>query len=554
MNDKNRRKLRLDVPGVNNLLPEYYATEYGVDSGSLIKLLDLYYDYLDSDGVNSFHNEISNIFLSRDISETDETYLDQLVREVGNGLQSSSFFQNPRLMAKLIPLFYKSKGTILSTEGFFRGFFGEEIEVQFPKDQLLHVGGIDPTGKQGRIGFDFQNRILDNGIYQIFSILIKSGLSVSDYETLYTRFVHPGGFHFSGLVGIEGDAISTLLAEGVNPIESSVGDILIIDEATQIITTAFTQMTALFDSSGVGYPDDPNTDGVFRLSLSVADAIERYKNITIDKLSEFYASSEELGTPNSFTLDNNRRRRVFDVASEHIAFSNTNGTNDGPGSTTPNAGLPTLRLVGTIAEWNTGDNSNFEDYWSTVDRIGTPPNTGTMALTSSDGFIDSNENIMVAANNNFIAADSGEGYDRHYTTKYTVDLSDVTEIIYWTNKGGSGWGNDAQNGEDLVLSFGKTLDTDGTILNPSTLNTVLGSTAVSNQWDKNTITITGVADSDVYLEFSQTGTQFGDVKDNWAFTSVYVDESYDSVGPDMSLGTETMDNDMFTRYLSDSAI
>ena len=71
LDDLNRRKLRLDVAGVTELLPEYYQTEYGVDSGSLIKLLDLYYDYLDSSGTHSFHSEISNIFSARDITQTD---------------------------------------------------------------------------------------------------------------------------------------------------------------------------------------------------------------------------------------------------------------------------------------------------------------------------------------------------------------------------------------------------------------------------------------------------------------------------------------------------
>ena len=308
-------------------------------------------------------------------------------------------------------------------------------------------------------------------------------------------------------------------------------------------------MTAILDSS---YNGDPATDGVFRISLT--DNIAAYQDISAARLSDFYQTLEEITSPNSFTFDINRRRRVFDVGSDDISFSNTNGTNDGPGSTTPNAGLPTLRLVGTIAEWNAGDDSNFEDFWSTVDRVGTPPTTGSMSVTSSDGYIDSNEIIMVTGSNNVVAPDSAEGYNRNYTTKYTVDLSDVTRLIYWTNKGAGGWGNDPQSNEHLVLSFGKTLDTDGTILNPSTLNTVDAGTAVSNQWEKNTITITGVADSDVYLQFNQTGTQFGDVKDNWAFTSIYVDSSYDSAGPDISLITETMDNDMFTRYLSDSSI
>ena len=43
LEDLNRRKLRLDVPSVTELLPEYFQQEFGVDSGSLTKLLDLYY-------------------------------------------------------------------------------------------------------------------------------------------------------------------------------------------------------------------------------------------------------------------------------------------------------------------------------------------------------------------------------------------------------------------------------------------------------------------------------------------------------------------------------
>ena len=167
---------------------------------------------------------------------------------------------------------------------------------------------------------------------------------------------------------------------------------------------------------------------------------------------------------------------------------------------------------------------------------------------------------MVTGSNNYVAGnDSGENYERHYTTKYTVDLSNIDNLFYWTLKGAGGWGNDPNSDtESLYLHFGKTLHTDGTILNPSVLKQVVTTTETSNVWSKHTVSIAGVADSNVYLEFFQDGDQFGDVKDNWAFTSVFMGngnkETYDSVGPDMSLILETMDNDMFTRYLSDSAI
>ena len=316
-NDLNRRKLRLDVPSVTELLPEYFQDEYGVDSGSLTKLLDLYYEYLDSSGTHSFHTEVSNIISSRDAAQTDETYLDELIKEIGNGLQSSSFFQNPRLMAKLIPLFYKSKGSLVTAEGFFRGFYGEESEIQYPKDNLLYIGGIDASGRQGRIGYQYQNRIQDNATYQIFSILVKSGLAISDYESLYKKFVHPAGFYLAGQVELTGNGIITMTADGVNPIESSVGDIVILNQATQLISSPFVQMTAIFDSSANG---DANTDGVFRVSLSVLDIISKYQNLSATELTKFYSSVEQLITPNSFTFDDSGRRDSAAAATPDISL------------------------------------------------------------------------------------------------------------------------------------------------------------------------------------------------------------------------------------------
>lgn len=315
--DLNRRKLRLDVPSVTELLPEYFQDEYGVDSGSLTKLLDLYYEYLDSSGTHSFHTEVSNILLARDISQSDEHYLDELIKEIGNGLQSASFFQNPRLMAKLIPLFYKSKGSLVTAEGFFRGFYGEEAEIQYPKDNLLYIGGIDASGKQGRIGYQYQNRIQDNATYQIFSILVKSGLAISDYQSLYKKFVHPAGFYLAGEVQLAGNGIITMTADGVNPIESSSGDIVILDQATQLLSAPFVQMTAIFDSSANG---DENTDGVFRVSLSVLDIISKYQNLSATELTKFYSSVEQLITPNSFTFDDSGRRDSAAAATPDISL------------------------------------------------------------------------------------------------------------------------------------------------------------------------------------------------------------------------------------------
>jgi hypothetical protein len=317
--DLNRRKLRLDIPAVTELLPEYFQSEYGVDSGSLTSLLNLYYQHMEEDTKHAFHNEIAHLFQSRDISQSDIHYLDELIKEIGDGLQSSSFFQNPRLMAKLLPLFYKSKGSLVTAEGFFRGFYGEETEIQYPKDNLLYVGGTDPSGKQGRIGYEYQNRVLDNATYQIFSILVKSGLAVSDYQSLYKRFVHPAGFYLAGEVQLAGNGIITYSADGVNPIESSSGDIVVLNQATQLISSPeFVQMTAIFDSSANG---DPLTDGVFRVSLNILDTIAKYQDLTSTELTKFYSSLEQLITPNSFTFDDSNTRSSASTATPDFSLA-----------------------------------------------------------------------------------------------------------------------------------------------------------------------------------------------------------------------------------------
>ena len=298
LKDLNRRNLNFNVNDVSSLLPEHYQTEYTVDSGSLTKLLEIYYEFLDSSGVNAFKSEIDHIFVSRDVSQNDTEYLDATIEEIGNGLTSSEFFQNPRLMARLLPLYYKSKGSTVGTEGFFRGFFGEEVTIEHPKDQLLYVGGIDSSGKQGYIGFENQFRIQDNAIYQIFSILIKSGLSTVDYSALYKKFAHPAGFHFSGQLQTDAQGNIVLTGTGVNPIESDDPGLVVISEAAQQMATPFTQITGIFDSGDGG---DPNTKGVFRFSLN--NFINVYQDISAESLNKAYKSVRALIAVNSFTFD-----------------------------------------------------------------------------------------------------------------------------------------------------------------------------------------------------------------------------------------------------------
>lgn len=282
LEDKNRRDISFVQSKVRDVLPEFYQSEYS----SLVTFLEKYYDYLDSSSSTSFDTEVKNAITIRDIGQTEDKYLDLIVAEIGNGLTVASFFDQPRLMAKLLASFYRSKGTLLSIEGFFRAFFNSEVIVEYPKDQIFTVG-------QSQIGPESLKFIISDTLYQTFSVLIKSGISVADYEELYKKFVHPAGFYFAGQAQLEGIGSLTLSALGSeDPLDSASSQgIVLVDQAATELSTRFTQLTGLYDSD--------NQD----IRIDLNQYISIYSDISSARLDSFYDNIAELLSPNSFKFD-----------------------------------------------------------------------------------------------------------------------------------------------------------------------------------------------------------------------------------------------------------
>ena len=283
LEDLNRRKVTLKTSKIGEVVPEYFQE----DNPKLITFLEKYYAHLDSNQTHGFGHLINELIYARDVAQTSEANLDELIKEIGNGLQASSFFKQPRLMAKLLGDFYRAKGSLNSAEGFFRGFFNQEAEVSFPKDKIFTVG-------QSQIGFESDKFIQDNAQFQIFSILIRCGISVTDYENLYKKFVHPAGFHFAGEVLTATEALLTIEPLGLNPLESDAPNVIAAAEALLSPIGPFSDITGILDStSGVGIR--------VRLDQPISD-ITGDSN-TASSLINYYTSIKELLQTNSFTFD-----------------------------------------------------------------------------------------------------------------------------------------------------------------------------------------------------------------------------------------------------------
>ena len=133
--DLDRRDINLTESKVREVLPSYYLTDYP----DLVQFLEYYYDWMDSDASHGFDRNIADLYKLRDLQQTELSFLNNVFYEIGQNLISADYFTSPRFIAGLLANSYRIKGSLYSAEGFFRAFFGEQPQIEYPKNSLFIV-------------------------------------------------------------------------------------------------------------------------------------------------------------------------------------------------------------------------------------------------------------------------------------------------------------------------------------------------------------------------------------------------------------------------------
>lgn len=221
LTDLNRLPISMKKSLVKEVLPSYFVSEYP----NLITFLDAYYDFLDSD--ENFGDLIQDLHTIRDVEANTLLQLDLVFKEIALGI-SHTQFTTPREVLRNFAKFFRVKGTEYSAEGFFRAFFGEDVTVEYPKQNLFIVG-------ESEIGMDSLKVLQDGALYQVLSVLVKVPLSIATWGNLYKKFVHPGGFYLGAEVLIQTTQSTSLLGPSVfldSDLYSDSGEITISGIAT----------------------------------------------------------------------------------------------------------------------------------------------------------------------------------------------------------------------------------------------------------------------------------------------------------------------------------
>jgi len=279
--DLGRRNLSLlSQREVTQVLPEYYQERYP----KLITFLEKYYDWADSD--ESPSHLIQDLFLARDISQTPAELLDFLEDELLLGQEYFGGFQNKRAAAKFSNTFYRSKGTKFSIEQFFNAFFGIDVDVQYTKSQRFIVG-------ESEIGFESQRFLTNAELYQVFAVLIKSELPLSDWNDVYKLFVHPAGMYLGAqlqVVSVADATPGTELAEALDISRTFQGE-----APSTLSAIADTTTIIPIDSDNSRVRADTNT---LDIRLEYLDS-----DLSLGALDSAYDDIRELIDTNSFRMD-----------------------------------------------------------------------------------------------------------------------------------------------------------------------------------------------------------------------------------------------------------
>jgi len=282
---QNRRPRNFIHRKVRDALPEFFTQDFP----KLVTFLEKYYDYLDSDDVSSFDNQLRQIYQTRDTQEVPSKLLSTLISEIAAG-NTGDNFTDPNFYAQRIHELHRTKGSRFSIEEFFRAFYQQNVEVEYPKNDIFTVGH-DSAGPLSRIGAESNKFIRNNALYQIYSILIKSPLAQTTWIELYKKFVHPAGFYVAGSVQTDVEAVGTLSAPLASPDSGNPG---VISSAVMSAIAPFTQMTLL--SGGLSIDS-----GGLRSQLG--QTIDKYQSIPANQLNTIYGNVNEILTVKSFTFD-----------------------------------------------------------------------------------------------------------------------------------------------------------------------------------------------------------------------------------------------------------
>jgi hypothetical protein len=121
---------------IRNQFPDFYKEE----GENFLLFMEAYYEYLEQNGKMS--DAIRNLESYQDIATTTDDFIQYFINTFLPGVPFD-VLADKKILVKYINEFNRSRGTLASYKLLFRALYNEDVEVNFPADQILKVSDGD---------------------------------------------------------------------------------------------------------------------------------------------------------------------------------------------------------------------------------------------------------------------------------------------------------------------------------------------------------------------------------------------------------------------------
>ena len=266
---------------VESLLPQ----ELRENSVRLTQLLEDYYEFMNKGFQPSY--ELNSILEERDI-DTAEHYLNLIQKEIAATIPRAIQTDKVKLYKNLVR-YYNIRGSTESIETFFRILLQDEVEIYYPKNNMLipSAGKWDAPSERYLTNDGFLSdkmKLQDSYFYQKFSYVIRTGNNVDKWRDVYNKLVHPSGFIFFGeiflrLLGLSSNAKMPGIQPGLIAEEDLPYLVQMIATSNQV-SLAYAEFTLLLVFAFIG-------DFYIRRSQQFSDLLKFYDDTPMYAYEDF---------------------------------------------------------------------------------------------------------------------------------------------------------------------------------------------------------------------------------------------------------------------------
>lgn len=293
---------RQDYYALSGIIPEHIRQ----NGGNLEEFIEVYFEWMQS-ASNQPGHILNTLLEQRDIDEASLEFIEYLQREFATSIPQQ-IQADPRKLYKQVNDIYRSKGSIPSYEALFNLLFNDQIELYYPRVDLLKPsdGKWDSTQQRylNNDGFISDKKyIQDSRYYQNFSYVIKTGQTIDYWQDAVKKLLHPTGFAFFGQVLIQSNAskrYSVIPPGFVDPQEGRFPIILASVNGSYRSTVRFFNLekdTTTNNALGASFKHFEQTKFVN------GESIENYSYLTIEQVSA--GGKTNITIPSEITLINN---------------------------------------------------------------------------------------------------------------------------------------------------------------------------------------------------------------------------------------------------------